>query len=96
MISVSTRYPPLTPAREIDSGGTELADYGSDLDCYTPECLVSMINRQDGGVPSQHDPNETLDQISEDDLTQDAPQDKDEATRTARRAINQRRGERRA
>ena len=36
------------------------------------------------------------DQISEDNLTQDAPQDEDEATRTARRARNQRKGERRA
>ena len=36
-----------------------------------------------------------MDQISVDNLTQDAPQDKDEATRTARRARNQRKGERR-
>ena len=55
-----------------------------------------MINRQDGGAPSQHDPNETPDQISEDDLTQNAPQDEDEATRTACRARNQRSGERSA
>ena len=41
-------------------------------------------------------PNEALDQISEDNLTQDAPQDEDEATRTARRTKNQRKGERRA
>ena len=52
-----------------------------------------MINQQAGGAPSQHDPNEALDQISEDNLTQDAPQDEDEATRTARRARNQRKGE---
>ena len=44
---------------------------------------------------SQHDQNEALDQISADNLTQDAPQDEDEATRTARRARNQRKGERR-
>ena len=44
---------------------------------------------------SQHDPNETLDQISADNLTQDAPQDEDEATRTAWRARNQCKGERR-
>ena len=31
-----------------------------------------MINQQAGGAPSQHDPNEALDQISEDNLTQDA------------------------
>jgi len=37
-----------------------------------------------------------VDQISKDNLTQDAPQDEDEATRTARRARNQRKGERRA
>src|SRR6185369_4755251 len=50
---------------------------------------------QGGGAPSHHDPNEVLDQISADNLTQDAPQDEDEATRTARRARNQRKGERR-
>ena len=44
---------------------------------------------------SQHDPNETLDQISADNLTQDAPQDEDEATRIAWRARNQRKWERR-
>ena len=55
-----------------------------------------MINQQGGGAPSHHDPNEALDQISEDNLTQDAPQDEDEATRIARRARNQRKGERRA
>ena len=48
-----------------------------------------MINQQAGGAPSQHDPNETADQISEDNLTQDALQNEDEATRTARRARNQ-------
>ena len=55
-----------------------------------------MINQQAGGAPSQHDPNEALDQISEDNLTQDAAQDEDEATRTAHRARNQCKGERRA
>ena len=44
---------------------------------------------QPGGAPSHHDPNETVDQISADNLTQDAPADEDEATRTARRARNQ-------
>ena len=53
-----------------------------------------MINQQGGSAPSRHDPNEALDQISEDNLTQDAPQDEDEATRTARRARNQHKGER--
>ena len=57
--------------------------------------MVSVINQQGGGAPSQHDPNETVHQISEDNLTQDAPQDEDEATRTARRARNQRKGEHR-
>ena len=37
-----------------------------------------------------------MDQISEDNLTQDAPKDEDEATRTARRARNQRKGEHKA
>ena len=55
-----------------------------------------MIIQQPEGAPSQHDPNEALDQISEDNLTQDAPQDEDEATRTTRRAKNQCKGERRA
>ena len=36
-----------------------------------------------------------MDQISEDNLTQEAPQDEDKATRTARRARNKRKGERR-
>ena len=75
---------------------TMLADYESDLECFSPECLVSIINHQEGGAPSQHDPNEALDQISEDNLTRDPPQDEDEATRTARKARNQRKGERRA
>ena len=44
---------------------------------------------------SQHDPNEALDQIFVDNLTQDVPQDEDEATRTVRRARNQRKGEHR-
>ena len=44
---------------------------------------------------SQHDQNEALDQISADNLTQDAPQDEDEATRTARMARNQRKVEHR-
>ena len=70
-----------------------LADYESDLESFSPERMVSVINKQGGGAPSQHDPNEALDQISEDNLTQDAPQEEDKATRTARRARNQRKGE---
>ena len=73
-----------------------LADYESDLESFSPERLVSVINQQGGSAPSRHDPNEALDQISEDNLTKDAPQDEDEATHTARRARNQRKGERRA
>ena len=53
-----------------------------------------MITQQPGGAPSQHDPNEALDQILADNLTQDAPPNEDEATRTARRASNQRKEER--
>ena len=60
---------PLTPERETGSGGTELADYESDLESYSPERLVSVINQQGGGAPSHHDPNETADQISEGNLT---------------------------
>ena len=55
------------------------------MESYSQECLVFVINQQAGGAPSHHDPNETADQISEDNLTQDALQDEDEATRTARR-----------
>ena len=83
------RGTPLTPERETGSGGTELADYELDLESYSPELLVSVIYQQGGGAPSHHDPNKTADQISEDNLTQDARQDEDEATHTARRARNQ-------
>ena len=76
--------------RETGSGGTILADYESDLENFSPECLVPVIIQQLGGAPSHHDPNEALDQISADNLTQDVPPDEDEATRTARRARNQR------
>ena len=54
-----------------------------------------MIIQQPEGAPSQHNANEALDQISADNLTQDAPPDEDKATRTARRARNQRKEERR-
>ena len=61
---------PLATERETGSGETVLADYESDLESFSHECLVSVINQQAGGAPSQHDPNEALDQISEDNLTQ--------------------------
>ena len=86
---------PLAAERETGSGETVLADCESDLESFSPEHLVSVIKQQRGGAPSQHDPNEALDQISEDNLTQDAPQDEDKATHTAHRARNQRKGERR-
>jgi len=86
---------PLVTERETRSGGTILADYESDLESFSPERLVPVIIQQPGGAPSQHDPNEALDQISEDNLTLDAPQDEDESTRTARRVRNQHKGERR-
>ena len=56
--------------------------------------LVPVII-QPGGAPSNHDPNKALDQISADNLTQDAPVDEDEATRTAHRARNQQKEARR-
>ena len=59
--------------RETGYGETVLADYESDLESFSPERLVSVINQQGGGTPGHHDPNETMDQISEDNLTQDAP-----------------------
>ena len=86
---------PLETERETGSGGTVLANYESDLESFSLECLVPVIIQQPGGAHSQHDPNEALDQISADNLTQDAPQDEDEDTRTARRARNQHKGERR-
>ena len=63
----------LITERETVSGQTVLADYELDLESFSPKRLVSVINQQAGGAPSQHDPNEALDQISEDNLTQDAP-----------------------
>ena len=84
---------PLATERETGSGETVLADCELDLESFSPKRLVSVIIQQAGGAPSQHDPNEALDQISEDNLTQDAPQD--ESTRTAHKARNQRKGERR-
>ena len=84
---------PLVTERETRPGETVLADYNSDLESFSPVCLVPVIIQQPEA--SQHDPNEALDQILADNLTQDVPQDEDEATRTARRARNQRKGERR-
>ena len=69
---------PNVTKRETGSGETVLADYESDLEIFSPECLVPVIIQQPQG--SQHDPNKALDQISADNLTQDAPQDEDEAT----------------
>ena len=54
---------PLTTNREIGYGETVLADCESDLESFSPECLVPVIIQQAGGAPSQHDPNEALDQI---------------------------------
>ena len=54
-----------------------------------------LVIIQHGGAPSHHDPNEVLDQILADNLTQDAPADEDEVTRTARRERNQHKGVRR-
>ena len=72
---------PLVTERETGSGETVLADYDSDLESFSHECLVPVIIQQPEG--SQHDPNEVLDQISADNLTQDAPPDEDEATRNS-------------
>ena len=79
---------PLETEKETGSGGTILADYESDLESFSHERLVPVII-QPRGAPSHHDPNETWDQISADNLTQDAPADEDGATRTIRRAMNQ-------
>ena len=85
---------PLVTERETGSGGTVLADYESDLESFSHERLVPVII-QSRGAPSLHDPIEALDQISADNLTQDAPADEDEVTRTARRERNQRKEVRR-
>ena len=84
---------PLVTERETGSGETVLAYCDSDLESFSPERLVPVIIQQ--SEASQHDQNEALDQISADNLTQDAPADEDEATRTARRARNQRKEARR-
>ena len=63
------------------------------MESFSNERLVLVIIQQ--LEPCKHDPNEALDQISADNLTQDAPPDEDEATRTARRARNRRKEERR-
>ena len=81
-------FAPLKTERETGSDGTVLADYESDLERFSHERLVPVII-QPGGAPSHHDPNEALDQISVDNLTQDAPADEDEVTRTAHRERNQ-------
>ena len=77
--------------QETRSGETELADYESDLDSYSPErhIYVTIVNNHDQDVLSQHDPNETPDQISKDDLTTNTAQDEDEARRTAHRRKNE-------
>ena len=85
---------PLETERETGSGGTVLAYYGSDLESFSHECLVPVII-QHGEAPSHHVLNEALDQISADNLTQDAPADEDEVTHTARRERNQRKEVRR-
>ena len=69
---------PLETERETSSGGTVLADYETDLESFSHEHLVPVII-QPGGAPSHHDPNKALDQISADNLTQDAPVDEDES-----------------
>src|SRR6185437_955624 len=79
---------PLVTERETGSGGTILDDYESDLESFSHERLVPVII-QPRGAPSHHDSNEALDQISTDNLTQDAPADEDEVTRRARRERNQ-------
>ena len=48
---------PLTTERETRSGETVLADYESNLESFSPERLVSVINQQGGSAPSRHDPN---------------------------------------
>ena len=80
---------PLKTEREIGSGGTILADYESDLESFSHEHLVPVIIHP-GGARSHHDPNEVLDQILADNLTQDALADKDEVTHIVRRERNQR------
>ena len=45
-------YTPLAIEREIGSGETVLADYELDLESFSPECLVSVINQQARGAPS--------------------------------------------
>ena len=60
---------PLATEREIGSMVIVLADYESTLESFSPERLVPVIIQQAGGAPSQPNPDEPLDQISEDNLT---------------------------
>ena len=90
---------PLSPIQEGGSGETVLVESDSGLDRYSPERHIFMatINAHEGDedVESRHGPNEMLDQIPNDDLMVDAPQDKDDAKRAARRMKNERRAQRR-
>ena len=43
---------PLATERENGSGEIVLADYESDLESFSPERLVSVINQQAGDAPS--------------------------------------------
>ena len=49
--------------RETGSGGTELPDYGSDLDSYSLErhIYMAIINNNDQDALGLHNPNETSD-----------------------------------
>ena len=51
---------PLAIERETGSEEIVLADCESDLESFTPECLVLVIIQQARGAPSQHDPTEAL------------------------------------
>ena len=48
---------PLATEWETGSRATEQADYRSDMESYSLEHQVSVINQPNGGAPNQHDPN---------------------------------------
>ena len=54
---------PSLPSGDTGSRGTELVEYGSDLNSYSPEhhIYVTILNEHDQDALSQHDPNETPD-----------------------------------
>ena len=78
---------PLSPTRGVGARSIVLVDHDSGLDSYSPDRQVFMATEDNG---DRYDPNEIVDQTSQDELIADAPQEEDEARRNAGRRKNQR------